>query len=167
MNQQSPGFEPGPPEFADEYDSWTRRPVVYLPVVSRGDLIGYLWAGIGSNAAGYMRRLAADPDNATCPDFWQDRLAENCRNNLTPEQVIQHWIGWPEDPRCGAIPRNDGNLFGYLWASSAEPAADYLPSRRRRACQNRRRPLAPSIVRRVRGGNATSGGDTPVPGIPA
>ncbi|WP_138453279.1 hypothetical protein [Nocardia cyriacigeorgica] len=87
------------------YDRWTRFPVIYLPVVRRGEIIGYLWAGIGSRgAAGYMRRLSTDPDNATCPEFWNERLDENYRRKLTPEQAIRHWIGHPEDPRCGGIP---------------------------------------------------------------
>ncbi|MFE3445569.1 hypothetical protein ACFXNW_21270 [Nocardia sp. NPDC059180] len=93
-----------PPQFGQAYDRWTRYPVVYLPVVRRGELIGYLWAGIGSRAAGYMRRLSADPDNLTCPEFWDERLDENCRDKLAPEQAIQRWVGHPEGSRCGGVP---------------------------------------------------------------
>ncbi len=66
--------------------------------------MGHLWAGIGVEAAGYMRKISADPDNLTCASFWEKRLIENYRNKLRAEQAIQHWIGWPEDPRCGGIP---------------------------------------------------------------
>ncbi|MBF6098037.1 hypothetical protein IU510_08090 [Nocardia cyriacigeorgica] len=95
-----------PPQFEAAYDRWTRRPVVYLPVVRRGELIGYLWAGTGirSRAAGYMRRVSVDPDNVTCPEFWGERLDENHRDKLIPEQAIRHWIGYPEDFRCGGVP---------------------------------------------------------------
>ncbi|NEW34875.1 hypothetical protein GV791_20265 [Nocardia cyriacigeorgica] len=67
-------------------------------------LIGYLWAGVGVESAGYLRRISADPDNLTCAEFWEERFLENHRNSLTAEQAIQHWIGHPEDPRCGGVP---------------------------------------------------------------
>ncbi|NEW34874.1 hypothetical protein GV791_20260 [Nocardia cyriacigeorgica] len=85
------------------YESWTRKPVRYLPVTCEGRLIGYLWAAVGSDAAGYERCLAADPDNMTCLSFWFDRLSENYRNGLDPVIAIRQWIGVPEDPRCGGI----------------------------------------------------------------
>lgn len=78
--------------------------MVYLPVVRRGELIGYLWAGTGGRAAGYMRRLSVDPDNLTCEDFWEDLVSDNYRNGLTAEQAVQLWIGHSEDPRCGGAP---------------------------------------------------------------
>lgn len=103
---QPPNMPPFPPPLVpdDDYDVWTRRPIIYLPVVRNGELIGYLWAGINSNAASYMRRMSADTDNITAPEFWRKRLMENFRNRLTPEQAIQHWIGVPPHPRCGGIP---------------------------------------------------------------
>ncbi|TLF54327.1 hypothetical protein [Nocardia cyriacigeorgica] len=105
QNDQFSDFSQMPaPQPRDGYERWTRRPVVYLPVYRRGELIGYLWAGIGSDSAGYMRRISADPDNARCPRFWAGRLDESYRRNMTPDQAIQHWIGVPEDTRCGGIP---------------------------------------------------------------
>ncbi len=106
----------------DDYSRWTRRPLVYLPVVSGGQLIGYLWAGVGSRAAGYMRRMSVDPDNITRPDFWHHRLTTNYHNGFTPEQAIQSWIGAPEDPRCGGIPA-DATL---LQATSKQALWDQL-----------------------------------------
>ncbi|WP_280499187.1 hypothetical protein, partial [Nocardia cyriacigeorgica] len=50
----------------------------------------------GVEAAGYMRKISADPDNLTCASFCEKRLIENYRNKLRAEQAIQHWIGWPE-----------------------------------------------------------------------
>ncbi|WP_280471635.1 hypothetical protein [Nocardia cyriacigeorgica] len=85
------------------YECWTRKPVRYLPVTSRGRLIGYLWAGVGSKAAGYERCLAADPDNLTCLDFWFARLSENYRQGLDPLVAVRQWIGVPEHPQCGGI----------------------------------------------------------------
>lgn len=103
----------------DDYSRWTRRPVIYLPVAAGAQLIGYLWAGVGSRAAGYMRRMSADPDNITRPDFWHNRLTMNYQNGLAPEQAIQSWIGVPEDPRGGGVPAGatvqQANSMQALW----------------------------------------------------
>lgn len=115
--QNSPTFPP--PRFSNTYEAWTRRPVIYLPIIRQGVLIGYLWAGMGVEAAGYIRRVSADPDNLTCAEFWEERFLENHRNSLSAEQAIHHWIGYPEDPRCGGVPAGavvqQANSIQGLW----------------------------------------------------
>ncbi|TLG08689.1 hypothetical protein FEK35_17205 [Nocardia cyriacigeorgica] len=115
-------FRPLPPSsrLSNSYAGWTRNPVVYLPILRRGTLIGYLWAGVGVGAAGHMRKISSDPDNLTCETFWEARLTENRRNGLSAEQAIQHWIGHPEDPRCGGVPAGttavqQANSMQALW----------------------------------------------------
>jgi hypothetical protein len=93
-----------PPDLSGSYDRWTRRPIVYYPVVQRGVLVGCIWASKDGNAAGYFRRIEADPDNITRPDFWDARLDAQCRQGIAAEAAIQSWIGVPEDPRMGGIP---------------------------------------------------------------
>lgn len=113
------------------YESWTRKPVRYLPVTCGGRLIGYLWAAIGSNAAGYECCLAADSDNLTCLSFWFDRLSKSYRQGLDPLVAIRQWIGAPEHPRCGgiaasAVERKTPSLQ-HMWAElnpDAEPIGD-------------------------------------------
>ncbi len=116
---QDPQPFPPSPQFSNSYAGWTRQPVVYVPIFRRGTLIGYLWAGVGIDAAGHMRKVSADPDNLTCETFWEARLNENCRNGLSAEQAIQHWVGHPEDPQCGGVPAGatlqQANSMQALW----------------------------------------------------
>ncbi|WP_051133697.1 hypothetical protein [Nocardia paucivorans] len=114
-----PPGHPTPPVMPEEYSPWTRRPVRYLPVVRNGQLIGVLWGATSGKAAGYHRKLDADPDNITCPGFWYERLTRNYRQGLTPLQAIRSWIGVPEDPRCGGIPphavESEATTIQELW----------------------------------------------------
>ncbi|MFE2960971.1 hypothetical protein [Nocardia tengchongensis] len=90
-------------EDREHFDLWTRRPVVWLPVVHRDVLIGYLWAGLGSDAAGYLPGHVIEMADSI--DFWQERLAACRRRGRTGEQAIRSWIGTAEHPRFGAVPR--------------------------------------------------------------
>lgn len=54
----------GPPSWAagqppNTYPMTAAGPVRYLPVTKDGQVIGYLWYAEPENAAGYLRRLAA------------------------------------------------------------------------------------------------------------
>ncbi|WP_345496830.1 hypothetical protein [Nocardia callitridis] len=73
-------------------------------MVLNGQLMGYLWASVGGNAAGYLRHVAVDDDNLTCPGFWNDRLDQQYRQGLSAEVALRQWAGVPEDPRCGGVP---------------------------------------------------------------
>lgn len=94
------------PSLAPSYELWTRRPVVHLPVVLRGELVGALYCVPGTNIGGYKSRIPAGSvdDRHAREDFWCRRLAENYRQNLPPEQAIKSWRGVGEHPRCGGIP---------------------------------------------------------------
>lgn len=99
------GAPPPPaPDSSGSYRRWTRYPVVYLPVMLSGTLIGYLYASPGRDSAGFQYRTAANVDKLECIEFWHARLTENYRHRLTPEQAIRSWIGVAEDPRGGGVP---------------------------------------------------------------
>ncbi|MFI5776865.1 hypothetical protein [Nocardia sp. NPDC051570] len=86
------------------YSRWTRRPVIYLPVLRRGQFIGYLWASADQHAAGFERRLEVAGDDLDCLLVWDARLNEAAAQGRTPFAAIQRWIGAAEDSAAGAVP---------------------------------------------------------------
>ncbi|WP_131736234.1 hypothetical protein [Actinomadura roseirufa] len=109
----SPGL-PAAPENADipfsesapqrGYDSATRKPVIYLPVVLGGEPIGYLWAAVTDHAAGFVRRAEALERAFRAPMVWDARLDEAHERGVPARDAVRRWIGAPEDPEAGAIP---------------------------------------------------------------
>ncbi|WP_067906796.1 hypothetical protein [Actinomadura rubrobrunea] len=86
------------------YEPFTRKPLVYLPVMLRGRHIGYLWAGMTGTAAGFIRRNEFLTEAFEAPMVWSERLAEAHAQGLHAREAIRRWIGAPEDPRGGAVP---------------------------------------------------------------
>lgn len=89
------------------YEGWTRQPVLYLPVMRRGEFMGCLWASVTHNSAGFIRKMSggdplSDP-SWTAIDTWADRLAAAYADRLPAQQAIQQWIGAPEHPEGGGI----------------------------------------------------------------
>jgi hypothetical protein len=91
------------PIFA-QYERWTRKPLIYLPVMLRGDLIGYLWGSRSYISSGFMRRFPVPGPNFGPLLFWEERLERCYRERLTPSEAVRRWIGAPEDPIGGGIP---------------------------------------------------------------
>ncbi|MFB4301417.1 hypothetical protein [Actinomadura sp. NTSP31] len=86
------------------YPAFTRKPVVYLPVVLAGETVGYLWAAVTDRAAGFIRRNEALERAWETPMVWQARLDEAHRQGLPAREAIRRWIGAPQDPKGGGIP---------------------------------------------------------------
>ncbi|MGF6886512.1 hypothetical protein ABIA39_004714 [Nocardia sp. GAS34] len=96
------------------YDGWTRQPVFYYPVTLRGALLGYLYASVTHNSAGFIRNLPAriselstaellaDP-SWRAVDTWGDRLKACYSRGLSAQDAVRSWIGVPEDPKGGGI----------------------------------------------------------------
>ena len=86
------------------YHHWTRRPVVFVPVHRRGELIGCLWAATDQPAAGFERRLAVAGGDLDCLIAWEARLNAAAASGQAPTAAIARWIGEPEDAIAGAVP---------------------------------------------------------------
>ncbi|GAA4234952.1 hypothetical protein GCM10022254_41050 [Actinomadura meridiana] len=102
---QAPPIEGGirPPK--PSYEQFTRQAVFYLPVVRRGELLGYLWAAESNvKAAGFIRSIAARAAGADATSVWGRRL-DTFHDRGTPAlDAIRGWVGAPEDPVGGAVP---------------------------------------------------------------
>ncbi len=92
------------------YDGWTRQSVFFFPVTLRGVLLGYLYASVTHNSAGFLRNLPAqipeDPfsdPSWRAVDPWDSRLEAAYARGLTAQQAVRSWVGAPEDPRAGGI----------------------------------------------------------------
>ncbi|WP_396445968.1 hypothetical protein [Actinomadura sp.] len=103
-----PGGFSGPPAPAFEppegYATWTRHPVVHLPVLLDGRHVGYLWAGTDDRSAGFIRRNEFLREAYSAPVVWSERLRESYAAGLPAREAIRRWIGRPEDPRGGGVP---------------------------------------------------------------
>lgn len=86
------------------YHHWTRRPVIYLPVHRRGQVIGCVWASPDQHAAGFERILAVAGRDLDCLIAWETRLNEAAAAGLAPAAALERLIGWPEDPVAGGVP---------------------------------------------------------------
>jgi hypothetical protein len=102
---QAPSVEGGIRPPRPSYERFTRRAVLYLPVVLRGGLLGYLWAAeSNANAAGFVRCLAARAAGADATAVWGRRLDTFHDRGAPALDAIRSWIGAPEDPVGGAVP---------------------------------------------------------------
>ncbi|XVQ10059.1 hypothetical protein ACQP1W_47355 [Spirillospora sp. CA-255316] len=96
-----PSFREPPPE---SYEPFTRKPVIYLPVLLNGSRIGFLWASVTDRAAGFMRCREFLQEAWEAPMVWDERLQHSYAQGLPAREAIRGWVGAPEDPRGGGVP---------------------------------------------------------------
>ena len=87
----------------DEFPWKTQSEVRFVPVQLQGVLIGYLWAAVTDDAAGFVARGAAGRAGLVADLEWTRRLRWAKANGLTPLQALRHWVGAEEDPKAGAV----------------------------------------------------------------
>jgi hypothetical protein len=87
----------------DSFPRDTESGVRFVPVTRQGTLMGYVWASVTDDAAGYIARDAAGDDGFNTGVRWVQRLRWAKANGLTPLQVLTHWAGQPEDAATGRI----------------------------------------------------------------
>ncbi|MFF5260123.1 hypothetical protein ACFY4C_14330 [Actinomadura viridis] len=95
---------PPPPQGPETYEHSTELPVVYLPVMSGERHIGYLWASVDDQAAGFLRRKEFLEEFFESIFVWIDRLQEAHQQGLPAREAIRQWAGRPEDPVGGGVP---------------------------------------------------------------
>ncbi|MGC0332333.1 hypothetical protein RKD23_005323 [Streptomyces sp. SAI-170] len=74
----------GIPDSEDEYEESTDHPVRYFTVRRNGRTLGYVWASLGDDAAGYEPRTAAGEEAFRLGAAWLLRLRTAHRQGLTP-----------------------------------------------------------------------------------
>lgn len=103
--------------------------VYYLPVVLRGEVIGYLWASAADDAVGfYPRKAARHRDVVRAATIWVNRLRE--ARNLAPSHVLYRWTGKPEHPQAGGVPGYVEQRHGDTAAMLREQATVTPPAER-------------------------------------
>ncbi|MFB4271504.1 hypothetical protein [Nonomuraea sp. GTA35] len=88
----------------ESYPRTTSSAVRYVPVVLRETVVGYLWAAVTDDAAGYLRREDGGDDAVNSSIGWIQRLRWAKANGLTPLEALRHWAGQQEDDRAGKVP---------------------------------------------------------------
>lgn len=88
----------------DEFPITTDGAVRFVPVTRRGTVVGYIWAAVANDAAGYVPREAAGDDGFNTGVRWVERLLWAKANGLAPLDVLAQWAGQPEDDRAGYVP---------------------------------------------------------------
>ncbi|MUL43265.1 hypothetical protein FZ103_19190 [Streptomonospora sp. PA3] len=89
------------------YSAKVSGPVRYLPVELGGEVIGYLYAGVRTSGASFIRRLSAQDVKTgfQAARVWSERLEEGYAARLPAEETLRRWIGAEEHPIAGAVPR--------------------------------------------------------------
>ncbi|SEF44300.1 hypothetical protein SAMN04489712_10137 [Thermomonospora echinospora] len=110
-------------------------PVRYVEVTYRGEVIGCLWASVKYDAAGYVRRLEAEPPEAfRAPLVWSRRLRAAKAEGLPALEALRRWRGAPEDPEGGTVvadaPERDADSYDALKKQlnpgHVDPMADFF-----------------------------------------
>ncbi|HEU5027030.1 MAG TPA: hypothetical protein VFV01_19090 [Spirillospora sp.] len=86
------------------YPEETAGPVVHLPVVLGGNLVGYVWAAVSGDAAGYLRRVPAGRAGEIATGLWKARLSDAFEAGVHAVQAIRAFRGLPEDHLSGTVP---------------------------------------------------------------
>ncbi|MFI7503501.1 hypothetical protein ACIBVL_34525 [Streptomyces sp. NPDC049687] len=85
------------PASEQEYSATTEQPVQYYTVQDGGQVLGYLWAARGDNAAGFEPRTAAGEQAFDAGRTWILLLREAYRLGISASHVL-NWLGRQELP---------------------------------------------------------------------
>lgn len=88
----------------DEFGWTTESAVRFVPDLRGERVLGYLWAAVSDDAAGFAVTEPASDDSLNASVAWVQRLRWAKANGLTPLAALSYWAGEPEDPRAGHIP---------------------------------------------------------------
>lgn len=87
----------------ESYADTTNSAVRFVPVLKGVAVMGYLWAAVTDDAAGYVPREDADVAGFNVSVEWVQRLRAAKADGLAPLQALRRWVGEPEDPQAGHI----------------------------------------------------------------
>ncbi len=93
----------GIPDSEDEYEEVTDQPVRYFTIQRNGRTLGYIWAAVGEQAAGYEPRTAAGNDAFAAGAEWLLRLRAAYKHGLTAVAALDWVARQPPRPEIGLI----------------------------------------------------------------
>ncbi|GAB3945095.1 hypothetical protein [Micromonospora vulcania] len=99
---EDPEFRPV--SLPDNYPGTTTSAVRVLPVRLGGRTIGYLWAAVTDDAAGFVERPDAGHVGLNAGIGWVQRIRWARANQVRPLQLLRHWAGKPEHAKAGLVP---------------------------------------------------------------
>ncbi|MGW2817322.1 hypothetical protein [Streptomyces sp. NPDC001415] len=91
------------PKSEDEYECTTDHPVRYLTVEHAGDVVGYLWASVADDAAGFAPRVAVGDIAFQAGAGWLLALREAHSQGLAPLAAMDWLARRPPRPEIGLI----------------------------------------------------------------
>ncbi|MFI6687770.1 hypothetical protein [Streptomyces sp. NPDC050485] len=91
------------PDSEDEYEETTDHPVRYLAVEHAGHTVGYLWASVADDAAGFEPRVAVGEIAFQAGAGWLLGLREAHSQGLTPLAALDWLARQPSRPEIGLI----------------------------------------------------------------
>ncbi|MEU0583372.1 hypothetical protein [Streptomyces sp. NPDC006132] len=91
------------PESKDDYEEVTERSVRYFTIQRDGRTLGYLWAAVGEEAAGYEPRTAAGDDAFAAGAEWLLRLRTAHSQGLNALAALEWAARQPLRPEIGLI----------------------------------------------------------------
>ncbi|GAA1704122.1 hypothetical protein [Fodinicola feengrottensis] len=78
-----------------------------VPVARHGTLVGYLWASVRDDAAGFIGSHrgahAVGVDSAALTAHWEDQLRTSALAELAPIATLHHLASAPEHPTYGGV----------------------------------------------------------------
>ncbi|WP_051177979.1 hypothetical protein [Nocardia concava] len=102
---RSEGFGAIAPVPTSTYPDETGSAVIYLSVVLKGVVVGYVWASVSDDAAGYIPRAAVGDVGVVAGGLWRARLIDAHRTGLSALDAVR---------RCRSLPANAAGTFGVI-----------------------------------------------------
>lgn len=102
---RSEGFSAIAPAPTSTYSDETASAVIYLPVNLKGAIVGYVWASVSDEAAGYISRAAVGNVGVVAGGLWRARLIDAHKTGLSALDAVR---------RCRSLPANAPGTFGVI-----------------------------------------------------
>ncbi|MFJ4658138.1 hypothetical protein ACIP5Y_43300 [Nocardia sp. NPDC088792] len=116
-DNRSEGFSAIAPVPTSNYAHETASPVTFLPVTLSGSVVGYVWASISDEAAGYLPRTAAGGTGLVAGGLWRARLSDAHAAGLPVLEALR---------RVRSLPANAPGTFGVIDDRAIEQRAPHL-----------------------------------------
>ncbi|MGW2883061.1 hypothetical protein ACWDBP_44260 [Streptomyces sp. NPDC001233] len=88
---------------ASQFETQTDLPVVFAEVAISGNVLGYIWAADGDDAAGFEPRTPAGDAALDAAQEWLARLSQAKQGGLSPTEALHDLALWPGNETSGAV----------------------------------------------------------------
>ncbi|MFH8339402.1 hypothetical protein [Streptomyces sp. AM6-12] len=86
-----------------QFEGQSELPVVFADVAMSGNVLGYIWAADGDDAAGYEPRAAAGDAALDAAQEWLTRLSQAKQRGLSPTEALHELASWPGNAASGTV----------------------------------------------------------------